>query len=89
MTVYIDVVFLENVLMNYIIIFATGVVIKAECKKWRIMIASLVGAIYTVVMYLNVIPIYSNFIMKFILSIVIVYIAFKTISLKKMIKNVS
>ena len=58
MTVYLDVVFMENVLMNYIIIFATGVVIKAECKKWRILAGSLVGAVYTVVMYLNIIPIF-------------------------------
>ena len=87
MTVYLDVVFMENVLMNYIIIFATGVVIKAECKKWRILAGSLVGAVYTVVMYLNIIPIYSNFIMKLVLSVVIVYIAFKTKSVKRLVKN--
>ena len=87
MTVYLDIIFLENILMNYIIIFATGVVIKTECRKLRIFIASLVGAVYTVVMYLNIIPIYSNFIMKVILSIAIVYIAFKPISSKKLIKD--
>ena len=87
MTVYLDIVFLENVLMNYIIIYATGVVIKDECRKWRIIFASLVGAVYTVVMYLNIIPIYSSFVMKMMLSIVIVYIAFNTRSLKKLIKN--
>lgn len=87
MTVYLDVVFMENVLMNYIIIFATGVVVKAECKKWRILAGSLVGAVYTVVMYLNIIPIYSNFIMKLVLSVVIVYIAFKTKSVKRLVKN--
>lgn len=87
MTVYLDIIFLENILMNYIIIFATGAVIKTECRKLRIFIASLVGAVYTVVMYLNIIPIYSNFIMKVILSIAIVYIAFKPISSKKLIKD--
>ena len=87
MTVYLDIVFLENILMNYIIVFATGVVIKNECKKLRLLIASVIGAIYTIVMYLEIIPIYSNFIMKFILSIVITYIAFNPKSLKKLIKN--
>ena len=86
MTVYLDIVFLENILMNYIIVFATGVVIKNECKKLRLLIASVIGAIYTIVMYLEIIPIYSNFIMKFILSIVITYIAFNPKSLKKLIK---
>ena len=87
MTVYLDIVFFENVLMNYIIIFATGVVIRDECRKWRIFAASVLGAAYTVVMYLNVIPIYSNFVMKIVLSVVIVYVAFKVKSFKKLVKN--
>lgn len=89
MTVYLDIVFLENVLMNYIIIFATGVVIKDELKKLRIFFASCIGAVYTIVMYLNIIPIYSNFIMKLILSFAIVYIAFKPKSFKKFIKDLT
>ena len=87
MTVYLDIIFVENLLMNYIIIFATGVVIKNECKKLRIFIASLLGAIYTIVMYLNIIPIYSNVIMKFILSIAIVYIAFRPNTFKQLFKD--
>lgn len=88
MTVYLDIVFLENLIMNYIIIYATGVVIKAEVKRLEIFIASGVGAIYTIVMYLDVIPIYSNFIMKIVLSIVIVYISFKPKTVKKLIKEI-
>lgn len=73
--------------MNYIIIYATGVVIKDACKKWKIFVASVVGAVYTVVMYLDIIPIYSNFAMKLILSIAIVYIAFRPKSVKKLVKD--
>lgn len=87
MTVYLDIVFVENILMNYIIIFATCVVLKSECKKFRMFIASCVGAVYTVVMYLNIIPIYSNFFMKFILSIAIVYISFKPRSFIRLLKD--
>ena len=87
MTVYLDVVFVENVLMNYIIIFATGVVIKTDCKKLRILLASCIGAVYTVVMYLDVLPIYSNFIMKFVLSVAMVYIAFKPNGFRRLLKD--
>lgn len=89
MTIYLDVVFLENVLMNYIIIYATGVAVKEQFRKIRFLISSIIGAIYTIVMYLNIIPIYSNFIMKLILSFAIVYIAFKPKTLKKLIKNLT
>ena len=87
MTVYLDVVFVENVLMNYIIVFATGIVLKMDCKKWRILCGSVIGAVYTVVMYLNIIPIYSSFIMKIVLSVVIVYVSFKPKSAKKLVKD--
>ena len=73
--------------MNYIIVFATGVVLKNECRNWRIFFASLIGAVYTVVMYLNIVPIYSNFIMKFILSVAIIFIAFKPKSVKMLVKD--
>ena len=49
MTIYIDVVLIENLLMNYIILFATGVVLKVKNKHIRLLLASLVGAIYTII----------------------------------------
>lgn len=86
MTIYLDIVFIENILMNFIIIFATGIVIKEKIRKVRILISSFIGAIYTILMYINIISIYSNFIMKLMLSIGIVYISFKPSTLKKLIK---
>lgn len=87
MTIYLDIVFLENVIMNYIIIFATGVVIKTQIKHLNIIIASTIGAAYTIVMYLNILPIYSNFFMKILLSLVIVYIGLKPKNIKAFCKN--
>lgn len=87
MTVYLDIVFFENIIMNYIIIYATAVVIKINIKQFRIILSSIMGAIYTIVMYLNIIPIYSNFLMKFILSLVMCYIAFYPQNFKKLCKD--
>ena len=87
MTIYIDIVIIENLIMNYIILLATGMVLKIEIKHMRLILASLVGAIYTVLVYMQIIPIYSNFLLKIILSFVIVYIAFRVQSIKQMWKN--
>lgn len=87
MTVYLDVVFFENILMNYIILFACGVLLKVQIKKWRILASASIGAVYTIVMYLDIIPIYSNVIMKFVLSVGMVYIAFKPSGMKQAIKE--
>ena len=42
MTIYLDVVFLENICMNSIILFATGLVTKCKCRIIRITIASFI-----------------------------------------------
>ena len=86
MTIYIDVVLIENLLMNYIILFATGVILKINIKHGRLLVASLVGAIYTIIAYISNLRIYSNFLLKLILSLVIIYIAFNPKNVKKLCK---
>ena len=86
MTIYIDVVLIENLLMNYIILFDTGVILKIKINHIRLVLASLVGAIYTIIAYISNLRIYSNFFLKLILSVVIIYIAFNPKSVKKLCK---
>ena len=69
MTVYLDVILIENLCMNYIILFATGYIMKLKMKQLRIIISSLIGGIYAIISYINIIPIYSTLIAKIILSI--------------------
>lgn len=88
MTIYIDVVLIENLIMNFIILLATGIVLKEKIKTVRLLLASLLGAIYSVVSYMSILEIYSNMILKIILSIVIVYVAFNPQTMKKMWKDI-
>lgn len=87
MTIYVDVVLIENLIMNYIILFATDIILKNKSKFWRLLLASLIGAIYTVISYISNLKIYSNVILKMILSIIIVYVAFNPQNMKKMCKS--
>ena len=75
MTIYVDVVLIENLIMNYIILLATGLILKTKLKHLRLIIASLLGAVYSIVAYINFLEIYSNFFLKILLSVIIVYIA--------------
>lgn len=87
MTVYIDVVMLENLCMNYIILFATGYLMKIKMKQLRLVASSLLGGIYAVIAYLEILPIYSSFSMKIILSVLMVYIAFHSKGVKNLVKQ--
>lgn len=87
MTVYLDVVLLENLCMNYIILFATGYLMKIKMNHIRVIIASFLGGIYAIVSYMEILPIYSNFFMKILLSIGMVYLAFGAKNVKSILKQ--
>lgn len=86
MTIYIDVVFIENLIMNYIILFATSIIIKIKVKHIRLILASGLGAIYSIIAYMSILEMYSSVILKIILSIIIVYIAYNPQNVKNMWK---
>lgn len=88
MTIYIDVVLIENLIMNFIILLASGLILKEKIITIRLLLASLVGSVYSVVSYMSILEIYSSMILKIILSIVMIYIAFNPQTIKKMWKDV-
>lgn len=87
MTIYIDIIFLENLFMNYIILFATGIIVKAPIKIIRTFISSTIGSIYAIVSYMSILEIYSSLFLKIILSISMVYIAFGSKNVKLFFKQ--
>ena len=87
MTIYIDIIIVENLIMNYIILYATGIISKNKISYIRIFFASLIGAIYAISEYILKINIYSNIFLKMILSIIIIYVAFYPQNVKNMCKQ--
>lgn len=87
MTLYVDIIFLENLIMNSIIILATGIILKNTQRIWRNLVSSGIGAIYAILIYTSNFKIYSNIILKVILSIVIIYIAFKPANIRSFLKH--
>ena len=87
MTIYIDIVLIENLIMNYIILFTTAVVLKIKVNHIRLILASLLGAGYSIIAYMGIIKVYSSIILKIILSVLIIYISFNPQNIKKMCKD--
>ena len=87
MTIYLDLIFLENVFMNSIIIYATAIIIKKEIRIIRIIFGSLIGAIYATIYYITKLEIYSSTFLKLILSVVMVYISFNSKKIKFFLKE--
>lgn len=87
MIIYLDIIFVENLFMNYIILYGTGFLQKINMKNFKLIISSAIGAIYAIIEYLRIIPIYSNFLMKALLSIIMIYISYNPQSVSKMCKE--
>ena len=88
MTIYIDIVLIENLIMNYIILLSVAVVLKTKINYVRIFISSLIGAVYAIFAYVSSLEIYSTIFIKILLSIIMIYIAFNPQNIKKMCKLV-
>lgn len=87
MTVYLDVVLIENLCMNYIILFATAYILKIKVNHIRIILSALLGGIYAILAYMEILEIYSNIFLKVILSIAMIYLAFKPKRIKELGKE--
>ena len=87
MTFYLDIILFENMIMNYIILFATGLIAKANIKHLRLVLSSFIGSLYAIMSYILKMPLYHSRILKLILSITMIYIAFYPKSIKKLIQE--
>ena len=75
-TIYLDVIFLENLIMNTIILYATAIILKIKPNTIRVLASGIIGSIYAIITYVTEMRIYTSVILKVILSIVMVYVAF-------------
>ena len=87
MTIYLDLILLENIMMNYIIILATGMICRVNIKHIRIFLSSVLGAVYAILTYILNIQIYTSQITKIIVSICMTYIAFNSNNIKTISKQ--
>lgn len=84
MIVYVDVIFLENLILDSIILLATGIICNRKISVFKIAVASIIGSLYTIFSWF----IKKDFIIfKIIISLILVLISFGFDSRKSFLKN--
>lgn len=86
MTIYLDIVLIENLCMNYIILFAVGFIVKTKIKHFMLILSSVLGAIYAILSYIQIFSIYSNMLLKILVSVCMIYVAFFPKNIKAILK---
>ncbi|MED0674713.1 sigma-E processing peptidase SpoIIGA [Aneurinibacillus thermoaerophilus] len=77
MTVYADMVFVINMVIDYMLLFLTGHICRQPLRKRRLLLASAVGAAYTVFLFFPPLSFAFTFLAKFIFSCIMILLAFR------------
>ncbi len=88
MTIYLDVVLFENVVLNYIIILSTAIISKSQIKLARIILSSIVGGIFSILNYVIRISFINSILFKILISIIMMLIAFQNYNINKLLKQI-
>ncbi|WHE08410.1 sigma-E processing peptidase SpoIIGA [Thermoanaerobacterium thermosaccharolyticum] len=86
---YVDVIFLENLIINYIILYLTKRFSKSEARNIYLFFSSLLGALYVILIFFSLPNIIYSLSFKIIISILMIIITFGCKKLYEFIKIMS
>ena len=89
MEVYLDMLILENLIMNYIILLVTSKFSKEQTSILRMLISSLIGALYCAIVFFPALRFFYTLLFKVCLSFILVIVAFSPQKPKQFMKVLS
>ncbi|GIM27902.1 sigma-E processing peptidase SpoIIGA [Clostridium polyendosporum] len=75
MEVYIDVVVFENFIINSFLLLVTIQIVRGKCNYKRIILSALLGALYTIVLFIPKLYLLTILPIKLLVAMVMVYVA--------------
>ena len=87
--VYAEYLLLENIIINYIILYVTKKITSTRTSKIRLLIAALVGSIYTLVAFFPSLQFMGKFSIKLSISVLMIIIGFNPEKINQFIKQIS
>ncbi len=86
MSVYIDVLFLTNMIINYIILSLSAKLATIKASPIRLILSAMLGAVYAVCMFFPRLSVFYSGLGKVIISLLMLTVAFKIYSIKSFIR---
>jgi stage II sporulation protein GA (sporulation sigma-E factor processing peptidase) len=87
MVVYIDILLVVNLIINYLLISLTVKLSREKIKRHRLLLSASFGAVYSLVLLIGPLNVIVSNILKLFVSAVMVFIAFGRIKIKTFIKR--
>lgn len=89
MYIYAEYLLLENMAINYILLYLTRKFTKVEANNIRVLLASFIGAIYALVIFFPSLRFMTKFIIKISISILIIIVAFNPVKIRNFIRLIA
>jgi len=89
MYVYLDVLFLRELIVDAILLLVTAWVRKCKPNPWRVIAASSIGALYVISMLFPALSMMYHLLVKIFVSLLILYMAFGFVSLQQYLKDLA
>lgn len=84
--IYADVIFFENLVMNYFILWSTARLARIKFSKLKLLLAAVFGAIYAIGSYLPAYGYLYTFLVKVMFSLLIVVVAYTPNKIKEFLR---
>lgn len=84
--IYADILIVINIIVNYLLLRASAAITGCQFKAVRFLLASAAGGVFSLVIFIENIPVWLNAIIKTVFLLIMVFIAFGAKSLKSFLK---
>lgn len=85
--IYADILIVVNLIVNYLLLRATSVILGAERNAVRLLVSSLLGGVFSLIIFIENIPPFLNILIKFAFLTVMVCVAFRIGKISDFLKN--
>lgn len=86
-SVYIDILFLVNLMINTVILTASATLLKLKCSSLRVFFGASAGAVYSCIIFFPKLHIIYTLVFKIVAAVLICIISFAPKSIKQIIKQ--
>ncbi len=87
MVIYVDILIVLNLVINFFLLNAVFLFTREKAKGKRVIISALVGALYSLIILVDSIPVFLSGILKILVSGIMIFIAFGRVKLKSFLKR--
>ncbi len=85
--IYADILVVLNIMVNYLLLRAVSALFGTQRNPVRLLVSSLIGGVFSLIIFIENIPLLLNLILKTLFMSVMVIVAFKTRKISDFLKN--